>query len=105
MDWESRLNLAKAIDYPLRYTIHLIEYLILGNLIFCGFYVKEKWKSVYNFLLVISGCVLIFAGVDEWHQQFVHGQVSMYLDVFIEVAACYFGGLFTWLFVSKKGKI
>lgn len=74
-------------------SFHLIEYAILGILLFFG-YQKYKYSIITAYLYALS---------DEFHQHFVLGRASRFRDTLIDLGGICLGLLFL-SFIIKKNK-
>ena len=81
------------IHAVIRKATHVIEYFILGLLLFRAFRggTSASWNSLRPFLAFTV--VVLFAVSDELHQYFVRTRMGSYVDVGIDAA----GGLFAQL--------
>jgi VanZ family protein len=71
---------------------HMLEYALLAIALLSGFKIKN-WKGI----VVILGCVLLYALSDEFHQSFVLGRTARLIDVIIDM----FGGTLGIWFAMK----
>ena len=104
-DWEDRIEIAKMVDYPVRYGVHLIEYLILGNLFLAtlNYFIKyDEEKRRLKLYLLIFFTIVTLAGADEIHQSFVLGQRCEAYDVFVEAVAALIGAYLSEFYINKN---
>ena len=79
---EDEINkIVEKYDHPVRKTAHLIEYFILGTLV----YLTLRSYDIKNIYIMIIICVL-YACSDEFHQLFVTGRSGEIKDVLIDSA-------------------
>lgn len=89
-----------AIHELLRKCVHLTEYAVLAPLLWRGVRKPAKanprawdWREARLALLL----VMLYAGTDEFHQQFVPTRTSLVSDVFVDTAGGAAGLLALWL--------
>ncbi|HAM49620.1 MAG TPA: hypothetical protein DCP92_02585 [Nitrospiraceae bacterium] len=78
---EKTLN---AIHYSLRKFWHIIEYYILGLLLFHAFLRVSKGSLPWRWIVLAAIVVLLCAAGDEFHQSFVPGRNASIVDVGID---------------------
>lgn len=96
---QSKINsISKKLNYPVRKSLHAIEYLILTLLLYNAFYqrgFRNKKLIIYSILV----CFL-YACSDEFHQLF-RQRSAMFSDVLLDT----FGGLLGLFSIFIVGKI
>lgn len=90
---QQRIDMAQAIDHPVRKTAHATEYAMLAGLVLGMVTVSIiRWKNV---LTAISVSVL-YAATDEFHQLFVPARSGQVKDVLIDGCGAVIGTLIIW---------
>lgn len=80
-------GVAGFLEFFVRKGAHLFVFFVLGFFIF-GVWRMYLKKTIFAFLGALL-CVVLFAGIDEFHQLFTDGRTAMVEDVLIDT----FGGL------------
>ena len=98
----TNINIDKDIDEiviflnrPLRKLMHISVYFVLSLFTLKMFYIFGFTKNklyLYSFILCF-----IYACSDEWHQTFINGRSSSFIDVIIDSFGIVFG-----IFIYKK---
>ena len=87
---QQQIDMAQAIDHPVRKTAHATEYAMLAGLVLGAVTVSIiRWKNV---LTAISVSVL-YAATDEFHQLFVPARSGQVKDVLIDGSGAVIGTL------------
>lgn len=90
---QQQIDMAQAIDHPVRKTAHAAEYAMLAGLVLGAVTVSIiRWKNV---LIAISVSVL-YAATDEFHQLFVPARSGQVKDVLIDGCGAVIGTLIIW---------
>lgn len=90
---QQQIDMAQAIDHPVRKTAHAAEYAMLAGLVLGAVTVSiMRWKNV---LIAISVSVL-YAATDEFHQLFVPARSGQVKDVLIDGCGAVIGTLIIW---------
>jgi len=90
---QQQIDMAQAIDHPVRKTAHATEYAMLAGLVLGMVTVSIiRWKNV---LTAISVSVL-YAATDEFHQLFVPARSGQVKDVLIDGCGAVIGTLIIW---------
>lgn len=90
---QQQIDMAQAIDHPVRKTAHATEYAMLAGLVLGMVTVSIiRWKNV---LTAISVSVL-YAATDEFHQLFVPARSGQVKDVLIDGCGAIIGTLIIW---------
>jgi VanZ family protein len=84
-----------------RKTAHLTEYLILGLLLFNGFFLSKKIRLAFYGALTTG---ILYAVSDEVHQLFVPGRTCRLTDVMIDTAGISLGILIVMLALRNKAR-
>lgn len=90
----------ESIHHLFRKFCHLVEYAILGLLVFHALgYSKNRlptwsWPRVGGTLLI----VFLYASTDEFHQRFVPTRTSRFSDVLIDTVGAAIGLLAAWIY-------
>ena len=75
-----------ALNFIVRRAAHLVEYGILGALLFRAFRAERGGWSARWVLAAIAGAAVIGA-LDEWHQMFVPSRTASVSDVVFDTAS------------------
>ncbi len=96
-----KVDLIHAI---IRKLAHVVEYLILGFLLFRAFRGRSnvRWTSRWFFL--VSIIVLLWAASDEFHQYFVSTRTASIVDVGIDAVGGILGQFASVLWKLHRGK-
>lgn len=87
---QQQIDMAQAIDHPVRKTAHAAEYAMLAGLVLGAVTVSIiRWKNV---LTAVSVSVL-YAATDEFHQLFVPARSGQLKDVLIDGCGAVIGTL------------
>lgn len=90
---QQQIDMAQAIDHPVRKTAHATEYAMLAGMVLGAVTVSIiRWKNV---LAAISVSVL-YAATDEFHQLFVPARSGQVKDVLIDGSGAVIGTLIIW---------
>lgn len=90
---QQQIDMAQAIDHPVRKTAHAAEYAMLAGLVLGAVTVSIiRWRNV---LIAISVSVL-YAATDEFHQLFVPARSGQVKDVLIDGCGAVIGTLIIW---------
>lgn len=96
MSDDKQLQMAEAIDYPVRKTAHGTEYAILGMLLTGTLYGALKINHMIPALLIGA----LYAASDEFHQLFVPGRSGNAVDVLIDSVGVLTGILIATLAIA-----
>ena len=100
-------SLIVKLAAPLRKVAHMLEFGVLGILIFL-FLLTWRGRVPERYLITLA-FVLVYAATDEWHQLFVPGRGGLITDVLIDFAGAFIGCSVTLLIVlssrSKRGAL
>lgn len=103
INWDTRLDIARKVDYPVRYGIHLLEYLILGNLLWAFIHhIYNEAEKNKKLLGIMSVCLCLFAITDEIHQYFAIGQCGIWYDVIFETLVALVGICISKIYIKMK---
>lgn len=84
MPEDQKLDLAEAIDYPVRKAAHGTEYAILGMLLVGTLYGIVIINDVNRYSIPSFVFGVLYAASDEFHQLFVPGRSGNAVDVCID---------------------
>lgn len=79
---------AETLEPVIRKVAHMTEYAI-GAMIFYGILVTYPKVSKRAKIISTLAFIVIYAGLDEWHQSFIDSRNGSYVDVLIDT----FGGI------------
>ena len=82
-------NFIENLNKPLRKCMHASVYLVLSILIFCCLKMTKLNNGIISLLSVILS--FLYACTDEFHQMFVSGRTSEWLDVMIDTVGAILG--------------
>lgn len=82
-------NFIENLNKPLRKCMHASVYLVLSILIFCCLKMTKLNNRIISLLSIILS--FLYACTDEFHQMFVIGRTSEWLDVIIDTAGAILG--------------
>ncbi len=85
-----KVDLIHAI---IRKLAHIIEYLILGFLLFRAFRGRSDVRWNWRWFFLTSIVVLLWAASDEFHQSFVPTRTASIVDVGIDIVGGILGQL------------
>ncbi|GAB6988097.1 hypothetical protein JCM16418A_01470 [Paenibacillus pini] len=98
---------AGLIEFLIRKLAHVVEYAILGGLLFQLLRKGLRFSVSISFFLALLFCVL-YASSDEIHQLFTAGRNPKMADVYLDTAGACLGmslvSLFSWIRSRKRGK-
>lgn len=87
-----------TIDFLVRKTAHVTEYLILAICMAAALYTNQIRKK--KFIIINLAATIGYAATDEFHQLFVEGRAGRIMDVGIDSIGCILGTLFFLLIVT-----
>ena len=98
--WLSQLDL-KLIHAITRKVAHVVEYFILGSLLFCAYRSDSSltWHPKWTIWAIIT--IILYAVSDEFHQSFVPSRTASIVDVSIDVV----GGILSQIAIMLWNKI
>lgn len=79
--------------------IHVLEYLLFGFLLARAF--TQQWPAV-KIWQVVTICSLLYGISDEYHQSFVPGRESSFIDAIADTIGGFSGA---WVYLALKNKI
>ena len=89
-------SIPKSYIFTLDKLLHIIEYFILGTLLFSVFFFASKRPEVISFILG-----LLYSFIDELYQSTVIGRDSSALDVLADIIGLILSILFIKLFMNS----
>lgn len=81
-------------DFLWRKMAHMFEYAVLTWLLFCALGWRGKGIGTASLVIII---VLVYAGLDEWHQTWVAGRHGTWRDVEIDAMGVMLAFLWLWV--------
>lgn len=92
------------IEFFIRKSAHLLEYMVLGLLVFRLLAVLSRTKTRVTIFLSLVFCAL-YAAVDEIHQHFTGGRTAMFADVLLDTSGAVLGIMTYYLYLHlAKGR-
>lgn len=98
-------SIVEKLNKPLRKCAHAIEYFILAILIYnC---LKSYKLNKYKCFILPIAISFLYACIDEWHQLYVIGRRSQFMDVIIDMLGATLGVLLITYIIKliNKGKV
>lgn len=92
------------IEFFIRKSAHLLEYMILGLLVFRLLFILSRTNTRIAIFLSLVFCAL-YAAFDEIHQQFTAGRTTMFADVVLDTSGAALGIMTYYLYIHlAKGR-
>ncbi len=91
----------EVTETPIRKTAHVMEYLVLGMLLFNGFIRDGQIRRTFGFS---AGTGILYAITDEVHQHFVPGRAMRAFDVLIDTIGVFLGIMLVYGIYKRKNK-
>ena len=88
----------------IRKLAHVVEYLILGFLLFRAFRGRSNVRWNWRWFFLASIIVLLWAASDEFHQSFVSTRTASIVDVGIDAVGGILGQFASVLWKLHRGK-
>lgn len=89
----------EIIHNPIREVMHLLEYLILGIIMYATL---GQYNITKNIILITIMLCFIYSVTDEIHQVFIPGRTFEYIDIILDSIGSIIGVLFFHNFSNKK---
>lgn len=92
------------LEFFIRKSAHLLEYMVLGFLVFRLLAVLSRTKSSIVIFLSLVFCAL-YAALDEIHQHYTGGRTAMLADVLLDTSGAALGIMTYYLYLHlAKGR-
>lgn len=99
LDGKLKIVINKRLSFIVRKSAHIFLFMVLYILIFNFLFILFNYRISSLCSLIL---VMVFAGIDEFHQGFVNGRARSLGDVFIDIIGGLIGCLIVYFIICRR---